>query len=110
MLEKERIDHDGLFKELLTNFFEEFMILFFPKAWEEIDFKHTVFLSQELIRDIFKGEKKVVDLLIETKLKDEDGFWIYVKFLDTKRLSFFAQQPFMDCSTSQVDCQSEKSL
>jgi hypothetical protein len=36
--------------------------------------------------------------------------WIYVKFLDTKRLSFFAQQPFMDCSTSQVDCQSEKSL
>ncbi|MFB9976397.1 YjdJ family protein, partial [Pallidibacillus thermolactis subsp. kokeshiiformis] len=22
--------------------------------------------------------------------------WIYVKFLDTKRLSFFAQQPFMD--------------
>jgi hypothetical protein len=36
--------------------------------------------------------------------------WIYVKFLDTKRLSFFAQQPFMDCSTSQVDCQSEKIL
>lgn len=50
------------------------MILFFPESWEEIVFNHTVFLSQELIRDIFKGEKKVVDLLIETKLKDEKGF------------------------------------
>jgi hypothetical protein len=44
------------------------------------------------------------------ELSDLIQFWIYVKFLDTKRLSFFAQQPFMDCSTSQVDCQSEKSL
>ncbi|MED4353803.1 Rpn family recombination-promoting nuclease/putative transposase [Schinkia azotoformans] len=73
-MSKERINHDGLFKELLNNFFEEFMILFFPEACEEIDFNHTVFLSQELIRDIFKGEKKVVDLLIETKLKGKDGF------------------------------------
>ena len=28
-----------------------------------------------------------------------------------KKIKFFsAQQPFMECSTSQVDCQSEKSL
>ncbi len=49
-------------------------------------------------------------LLIDNNDKQNDSFWIYVKFLDTKRLSFFAQQPFMDCSTSQVDCQSEKIL
>lgn len=36
--------------------------------------------------------------------------WIYVKIPDTKSLSFSAQQPFMECSTSQADCQSEKSL
>ena len=39
------------------------------------------------------------------------NLWIYVKILDTKKLSFCsAQQPFMECSTSQVACQSEKSL
>jgi len=27
-----------------------------------------------------------------------------------KKIKFFTQQPFMDCSTSQVACQSDKNL
>ena len=71
-----QIDHDRLFKELVTTFFEEFMLLFFPKAYEEIDFSHVSFLSQELYTDVTVGEKRYVDLLVETKLKGEEGLII----------------------------------
>ena len=70
------IDHDRLFKDLISTFFEEFMLLFFPNIHESMDYKHTTFLSEELYRDILKGEKNRVDLLIETKLKGEDGLII----------------------------------
>jgi hypothetical protein len=33
-------DHDRLFKELIQNFFSEFMQLFFPEASRYIDFNY----------------------------------------------------------------------
>ncbi|MBU9724234.1 MULTISPECIES: Rpn family recombination-promoting nuclease/putative transposase [Bacillaceae] len=71
-----RVDHDRLFKELITTFFEEFMMLFFPNAYEHIDFKELRFLSQEIFTDVTEGEKHVVDLLVETKLKGEESLVI----------------------------------
>ncbi|MCI1694305.1 Rpn family recombination-promoting nuclease/putative transposase [Aneurinibacillus aneurinilyticus] len=71
-----RTDHDRLFKELLSTFFEEFMALFFPDAYEAIDFEHTSFLSEELFTDILKGEKRRVDLLVETHLRGEESLII----------------------------------
>ncbi|MCL6615806.1 MAG: Rpn family recombination-promoting nuclease/putative transposase [Anoxybacillus ayderensis] len=70
------IDHDRLFKELLTTFFEEFILLFFPHVHEHIDFRHLSFLSEELFTDVTAGEKYRVDLLIQTKLKGEAGIII----------------------------------
>ncbi|HHY72846.1 MAG TPA: Rpn family recombination-promoting nuclease/putative transposase [Bacillus bacterium] len=67
------IDHDRLFKELLQNFFQEFVELFFPEHYIHIDFSHLKFLSQELFTDIVKGEKRKIDILAETKLKDIDA-------------------------------------
>ena len=60
--------------------------------------------------DVYTGT--VLDAIAPSALKNSDGkVWIYVKILDTKRLSFFsAQPPFMECYTSQVNRQSEKSL
>jgi hypothetical protein len=69
----ELIDHDRLFKELLSTFFEEFIMLFFPNAYEEIDFHNFRFLSEEIVTDVTEGEKYRLDLLVETKLKGEDG-------------------------------------
>jgi len=66
-------DHDRLFKELLQTFFVEFMQLFFPAACQFIDFKHLKFLQQEIYTDIVAGEKHVVDILVETRLKEEPG-------------------------------------
>ncbi|EPZ37888.1 transposase [Anoxybacillus ayderensis] len=70
------IDHDRLFKELITTFFEEFLLLFFPHVHEHIDFQHVSFLSEELFTDVTVGEKYRVDLLVETKLKGEDSLII----------------------------------
>ncbi|ADI25688.1 Rpn family recombination-promoting nuclease/putative transposase [Geobacillus sp. C56-T3] len=73
---KQRIDHDRLFKELLSTFFEEFLLLFFPDVYEHIDVHHLSFLSEELFTDVTAGEKHRVDLLVETKVKGEDGLVI----------------------------------
>ncbi|MBY6269844.1 Rpn family recombination-promoting nuclease/putative transposase [Parageobacillus thermoglucosidasius] len=70
------VDHDRLFKELIQAFFEEFILLFFPDMYEHIDFCHLSFLSEELFTDVTAGEKYRVDLLVETKLKGEDGLII----------------------------------
>ncbi len=66
-------DHDRWFRELTTTFFEEFILAFFPKVYEHLDFTHVTFLQQEVFTDIIKGNKGTVDLLVETKIKGEDA-------------------------------------
>ncbi|MCG0278435.1 MAG: Rpn family recombination-promoting nuclease/putative transposase, partial [Thermanaeromonas sp.] len=68
------IDHDAIFKELITNFFKEFMELFFPEAHALIDYSELTFLSQEIITDITAGEKHYVDILASVKIKGEEGY------------------------------------
>ena len=68
------IDHDRLFKELLTTFFQEFMEAFFPEADRLLDYSLLEFLSQEIFADITTGEKKYIDLLVKTRLLGEEGF------------------------------------
>lgn len=41
--------------------------------YEHIDFRHLMFLSEELFTDVIAGEKYRVGLLVETKLEDEQG-------------------------------------
>ncbi|MFD2706728.1 Rpn family recombination-promoting nuclease/putative transposase [Salibacterium lacus] len=66
------IDHDRLFKEILTTYFEEFIALFFPKVHEAVDFSEIQFLPEEVFSDVTQGEKYKVDVLAKTKLKDEE--------------------------------------
>ncbi|GAE31337.1 hypothetical protein JCM9152_2796 [Halalkalibacter hemicellulosilyticusJCM 9152] len=57
------IDHDRLFKEVLTTFFEEFILLFYPQVYEAVRFDDVRFLTEELYTDVTVGEKYRVDLL-----------------------------------------------
>ena len=66
-------DHDRLFKELLTNFFQEFMEAFFPAADRMLDYSHLEFLTQELLTDVTSGEKKYIDILVKTRILGEEG-------------------------------------
>ncbi|MEW5920426.1 MAG: Rpn family recombination-promoting nuclease/putative transposase [Bacillota bacterium] len=68
------INHDRLFKELLTNFFQEFMEAFSPEAGRMLDYSSLEFLSQEILTDVTAGEKKYIDILVKTRLLGEEGF------------------------------------
>ena len=64
------IDHDRLFKELLTNFFPEFIELFFSDVSNEWERDSIEFLPQEVFTDVTEGERKVVDLIVRASLRN----------------------------------------
>ena len=73
LAETQRGKHDELFKLLLETFFVEFLELFVPGAALLLDRNHVVFRQNEVIPNLLGKEKHVVDLLVETRLQDEDG-------------------------------------
>ena len=66
------IDHDRLFKELLSTFFIEFLELFLPELASTIEPDSVRFLQQEYFADLTSGEEKVIDLLVEVRQAGED--------------------------------------
>ena len=67
------MDHDGLFKKLLTTFFYEFLELFFP------DLAALVDRSQEpefLDKETYKESTRTRDLVVRLRLLDGDAFFI----------------------------------
>ncbi|MDJ0618018.1 MAG: DUF4351 domain-containing protein [Calothrix sp. MO_192.B10] len=70
------IDHDHLFKELLSNFFPEFIELFFPDISNEWEPDSLQFLPLEVITDVTEGEKKILDIVVQASLKSQDTLFI----------------------------------
>ncbi|MDJ0800149.1 MAG: DUF4351 domain-containing protein [Calothrix sp. MO_167.B12] len=70
------IDHDRLFKELLSNFFPEFIELFFPDISNEWEPNSLQFLPLEVITDVTEGEKKILDIVVQASLKSQDTLFI----------------------------------
>ncbi|KST68958.1 Rpn family recombination-promoting nuclease/putative transposase [Mastigocoleus testarum] len=70
------IDHDRLFKELISTFFIEFIDLFLPQVASEIDRDTIQFLPQEVFTDITSGDKKEIDLLAKVKYQQQDTFFL----------------------------------
>lgn len=60
-----KIDHDRLFKELISTFFIEFLELFLPLVARDIDRDSIQFLPQEVFTDVTSGDKKEIDLLVK---------------------------------------------
>jgi len=70
------IDHDRLFKELLSNFFPEFIELFFPDIsayWERDSIE---FLPQEIFTDVTEGERKILDIVLQASVRNQDTLFI----------------------------------
>ena len=59
------IDHDRLFKELLTTFFWEFVELFLPEVAAYLERSSIAFLPQEIFTDITGGERRELDILVQ---------------------------------------------
>jgi hypothetical protein len=82
----EPIDHDQLFKTLIREFFEDFMMLFLPEVGSEIDFRRVEFLEKEFFTDINRGRRKLLDLVakVRTRSGDEEYILIHTEFESRK--------------------------
>ena len=74
------INHDQLFKELLTTFFVEFLELFFPSVLEYLDTETISFIDKELFTDTVLGEKKIMDIVAQAKFQEQDfSFLVHIE-------------------------------
>jgi predicted transposase YdaD len=70
------IDHDRLFKELLTTFFVEFVELFLPEVSAQLERNSVVFLDKEVFTDVTAGERREADLVVRARLRGEETFFL----------------------------------
>jgi predicted transposase YdaD len=70
------INHDRLFKELLSTFFPEFVELFLPEIAEYLEPNSIVFLSQEIFTDVTLGERYEADLVVQAKFREQESLFI----------------------------------
>ncbi|MGL6337524.1 MAG: Rpn family recombination-promoting nuclease/putative transposase [Waterburya sp.] len=83
------INHDKLFKELLTTFFIEFLDLFFPYILEYLDTKEITFVDKELFTDLIGGEKKILDVVALTKFQGQDySFLVHIENQASNQANF----------------------
>ncbi|MCS7079772.1 MAG: hypothetical protein NZ585_06950 [Chloracidobacterium sp.] len=91
----EAIDHDRLFKELLSVFFIEFLELFAPDVAALVDRGSLEFLDKELFLDVVRGERREVDLVVKGRFRGRDAFFlIHVETQATRRADF-AERMFL---------------
>ena len=72
----ESIDHDQLFKELLSTFFIEFVELFLPEVAALMERDSITFLPQEYFTDLITGDRKIIDLIAKVRFQGQDAFFI----------------------------------
>jgi len=68
------MDHDRLFKELLTAFFVDFLELFFPELVQYLDRGSLEFLDKEVFTDVTSGERHQMDLVAKVRYRDRPSF------------------------------------
>jgi len=66
-----KIDHDALFKLLLTHFFREFLELFSPELADALDPAPLVFLDKESFSTLLDPDRREADLVVQARLRDE---------------------------------------
>ena len=72
----ESIDHDQLFKELLSTFFIEFVELFLPEVAALMERDSITFLPQEYFTELITGDRKIIDLIAKVRFQGQDAFFI----------------------------------
>ncbi|MBS3977458.1 MAG: Rpn family recombination-promoting nuclease/putative transposase [Syntrophomonadaceae bacterium] len=83
-----------MFKLLLETFFADFIDLFFPQVSQLMEQDHLEFRPQEVITDVLDQEKHVVDILVETRLKGEEGLILIHVENQSQRLPDYNRKMF----------------
>jgi hypothetical protein len=92
------IDHDRLFKELLTTFFVEFLELFFPEVVGYIERDSLEFLDKELFSDVTSGERYEADIIVKTRFQEQETFFLIHTENQAQYQANFSQRMFRDFS------------
>lgn len=83
------IDHDRLFKELLTTFFVDFLELFVPELHADLDRNSIQFLDKEIFNDVTAGERYEADLIAKVKFRGQESYFlIHVENQSYKQADF----------------------
>ncbi len=93
------IDHDRLFKELLTTFFWEFIELFFPEITTYLERDTISFIDKEVFTDVTAGEKYETDLVVKARFRSQETFFLvhlehqayYQEAFDLRMYRYFAR-------------------
>ncbi|HEY6332526.1 MAG TPA: DUF4351 domain-containing protein [Blastocatellia bacterium] len=88
------IDHDRLFKELISTFFLEFIDLFFPQVRAYIDDASIDFLDKEIFTDVTSGERHEVDLVAKLRFAGMDSFFLIHIETQAQHQPSFAERMF----------------
>ena len=88
------MDHDRLFKELLTTFFVEFLELFFPETVEYVDRESIEFLDKEVFTDVTGGERHEVDLVVKARFREASSFFLIHVETQAQPQAEFAERMF----------------
>jgi len=70
------IDHERLFKELLTTFFVEFLELFFPEVIAYLERTSLEPLDKEIFTDVTAGERYEADLVLKARFRNQESFFL----------------------------------
>jgi hypothetical protein len=70
------IDHDGIFKQLLSEFFIEFVELFFPDVLAVMDRDSITFLDKEFFQEIADSDRREADLVVQARVRDQQAYFI----------------------------------
>jgi hypothetical protein len=70
------IDHDRLFKELLTTFFWEFIELFLPEITAYLDRDSISFLDKEIFTDVTAGARYEADIIAKIRFRGQESFFL----------------------------------
>src|SRR5437016_5313560 len=70
------MDHDRLFKELLTAFFADFLDLFLPEMATYLDRTAMEFLDKEVFTDVTAGARHEADLVAKARFRGQESFFL----------------------------------
>lgn len=88
------IDHDRLFKELISTFFLEFLDLFFPEMRAYIEPGSATFLDKEVFTDVTVGDRYATDLLVQVQFRGSPSFFLVHIENQASAQSDFAERMF----------------
>ncbi len=88
------INHDANFKQLLTTCFVDFIELFFPQTLNYLNTGSLEFLDKEFFTDIPADYRREADIVIKTKFRNRDAFFIVLVENQGRAEADFAQRVF----------------